>query len=124
MVFKITDFAEDLMNSLQKMRGWPEKVKTMQNNWIGKSKGCEIEFNIINEGKGISETKLDIFTTRPDTIFGATFCALSPFHPLADQIINHNDNKSDLIKKMRLQKINEETVSKNEKGRSQNGFVY
>ena len=113
--FKITDFAEDLMNSLQKMSGWPEKVKTMQNNWIGKSKGCEIEFNIINEGKEISQTKLDIFTTRPDTIFGATFCALSPFHPLADEIINHNDDKSTSIKKMRLQKINEETVSKNEK---------
>ncbi len=113
--FKITDFAEDLINSLHTLKGWPEKVKTMQNNWIGKSKGCEIEFNIVNEGKEISQSKLDIFTTRPDTIFGATFCALSPFHPLADEIINHDDDKSNAIKKMRLQKINEETVSKNDK---------
>ena len=58
------------MNSLQKMSGWPEKVKTMQNNWIGKSKGCEVEFKIINEGKEISQTKLDIFTPIP---FGSDF---------------------------------------------------
>tara|TARA_B100001057_G_scaffold68898_1_gene62677 strand:- start:4470 stop:7016 length:2547 start_codon:yes stop_codon:yes gene_type:complete len=113
--FRITDFVEDLMNSLEKMNGWPEKVRTMQKNWIGKSVGCEIEFKIINKGKEIERKTLEIFTTRPDTIFGATFCALSPFHPLVDEILSHNDDKSDLINKMRSQKINEETVSKNEK---------
>ena len=113
--FKITDFAEDLMVSLEKMNGWPEKVRTMQKNWIGKSIGCEVEFKIINKGKNIEHKTIKIFTTRPDTIFGATFCALSPFHPLVDDILSHNDEKSDLISKMRSQKINEETASKNEK---------
>ena len=113
--FKITDFAEELLNSLTNMSGWPEKVKTMQKNWIGKSQGCEIKFKIINEGENITHEHLEIFTTRPDTIFGATFCALSPFHPIVDQILENNDETSELIKKMRSQKINEETASKNEK---------
>ena len=113
--FKITDFAENLMASLEKMNGWPEKVRTMQKNWIGKSIGCEVEFRIINKGKNIEHKTIKIFTTRPDTIFGATFCALSPFHPLVDDILSHNDDKSELINKMRSQKINEETASKNEK---------
>ncbi len=113
--FKITDFAEELLSSLDKMDGWPEKVKIMQRNWIGKSQGCEIKFKILNEGKKISQEYLEIFTTRPDTIFGATFCALSPFHPLVDEILSHKDNKSKLIEKMRAQKVNEETLSKTDK---------
>tara|TARA_B100001057_G_scaffold214633_1_gene214961 strand:- start:2723 stop:5281 length:2559 start_codon:yes stop_codon:yes gene_type:complete len=113
--FKITDFAEELLNSLDTMKGWPEKVKIMQKNWIGKSQGCEIKFKIINEGENITHEHLEIFTTRPDTIFGATFCALSPFHPIVDQILENSNETSELIKKMRSQKINEETASKNEK---------
>ena len=113
--FKITDFAESLLSSLDQMNGWPDKVKTMQKNWIGKSQGCEIKFKIINEGKQISQDFLEIFTTRPDTIFGATFCALSPFHPLVDEILASNDNRSKEIEKMRVQKVNEETLSKTEK---------
>ncbi len=113
--FKITDYAEELLSSLDNMKGWPEKVKTMQKNWIGKSEGCEIKFKIINEGRKITTDYLEIFTTRPDTIFGATFCALSPFHPLVDEILSHNDDKHKLIEKMRSQKINEETLSKTDK---------
>ena len=113
--FSITDFAEELLDSLGEMHGWPEKVKTMQKNWIGKSRGCEIKFKIINEGENITYENLEIFTTRPDTIFGATFCALSPFHPIVDEILKTDDEKSELIKKMRSQKINEETASKNDK---------
>ena len=113
--FKITDFAEGLLSSLDQMNGWPEKVKIMQKNWIGKSQGCEIKFKIINEGKKISTDFLKIFTTRPDTIFGATFCALSPFHPLVDEILTHNENKNQLIEKMRAQKVSEETLSKTDK---------
>ena len=113
--FKITDFAEELLESLSEMKGWPEKVKTMQKNWIGKSQGCEIKFKIINEGEKTSHKHLEIFTTRPDTIFGATFCALSPFHPIVDEILANKDEKVERIKTMRSQKINEETVSKSEK---------
>ena len=113
--FKITDFADDLLQSLSKMAGWPEKVKLMQKNWIGKSFGCELDLNIKCEDQKINNKKLRIFTTRPDTIFGATFVALSPFHPLVDKILENDLKLSNEIKKMRSQKINEESVSQNEK---------
>ncbi len=76
--FNITKFSEELLNDLDNLDGWPEKVKLMQKNWIGKSFGCEIEFKISK-----SKEKLKIFTTRPDTIFGASFIALSIDHPLS-----------------------------------------
>ena len=76
--FKITDYAEELLTSIDDLSGWPEKVKTMQKNWIGKSIGAEIQFHIKDTDKYI-----EIFTTRPDTIFGATFIALSINHEFA-----------------------------------------
>src|SRR5210317_564714 len=78
--FKITKFADELNNSLESLNAWPEKVKLMQKNWIGKSIGCEIQFNLSDSAK--KET-LKIFTTRPDTIFGASFIALAIDHPLS-----------------------------------------
>ena len=77
--FNITKFSDSLLQDLDKLKGWPEKVKLMQKNWIGKSFGCEINFEIINNNKQIK-----VFTTRPDTIFGATFLALSSDHPLGE----------------------------------------
>ena len=113
--FKITDLAEDLINGLEKLDGWPEKVKLMQQNWIGKSYGCEIDFEI-SEHEGTTNTnKIKIFTTRPDTIFGATFCALSPFHPLVDEIISRDEKMNIEVQKLRALKINEESISKDEK---------
>ena len=76
--FNITKFADDLLSELDVLEGWPNKVKTMQRNWIGKSFGCEIDFNVLDEDK-----KIRIFTTRPDTIFGASFIALSIDHALS-----------------------------------------
>ena len=76
--FKITDYAEELLKDCDKLKGWPEKVITMQKNWIGKSIGAEIDFKI----KGADKT-IKVFTTRPDTLFGVTFMSLSPEHPLA-----------------------------------------
>ena len=76
-VFNIKQFEEQLLEGLDKLDEWPEKVKLMQKNWIGKSIGCEINFNIIN-----LDEKIKVFTTRPDTIFGASFLALSVDHPL------------------------------------------
>ena len=97
------------------MQAWPEKVKTMQKNWIGKSVGCEIDFEIDSENKNIVTDKIRIFTTRPDTIFGATFCALSPFHPLVDELMANDHSLSKEIKDLRSQKISEESIAKNEK---------
>ncbi len=113
--FKITDFAESLLSSLSDMNEWPEKVKAMQKNWIGKSLGCEIDFEVKSELKEFDQTKIKIFTTRPDTIFGATFCALSPFHPIVDSLIEIDEDISNQIKTLRSQKISEETITKNEK---------
>ena len=76
--FRITDYAEELLNDLDKLVGWPDKVLTMQRNWIGKSTGAEIDFPLVGQ-----EGALRIFTTRPDTIFGATFVSLAAEHPLA-----------------------------------------
>jgi len=81
--FNITKFSEDLLTDLDQLNRWPEKVKLMQKNWIGKSIGCEITFQIFN-----SKDKIEIFTTRPDTIFGATFIAISSDHPLCKKFIN------------------------------------
>jgi leucyl-tRNA synthetase len=79
-VFNITKFADELLSDLDSLKDWPEKVKLMQKNWIGKSTGCEIDFEILNK-----KEKITIFTTRPDTIFGASFLAISVDHPLCQQ---------------------------------------
>ena len=75
--FNITKFSDELLKDLESLEGWPEKVKLMQKNWIGKSIGCEIDFLVRDYSK-----KLRVFTTRPDTIFGASFIALSSDHEL------------------------------------------
>jgi len=79
--FKITHYADELLQGCDKLSGWPEKVLTMQRNWIGKSIGVEVNFPI----EGLDET-LTIFTTRPDTIFGVTFMSIAPEHPLCARL--------------------------------------
>ena len=87
--FNITKLADDLLEDLDKLQGWPDKVKLMQKNWIGKSFGCEIDFQIYD-----NNNKIKIFTTRPDTIFGASFLALSNDHPLSKHFEANNDFQS------------------------------
>ncbi len=79
--FRITHYAEDLLNACDELKGWPEKVVIMQKNWIGKSEGLEADFRI--DG---TDEKLRIFTTRADTLFGATFVCLAPTHPLSEKL--------------------------------------
>jgi len=79
--FRITDYAEDLLAYCDQLPGWPEKVTTMQKNWIGRSQGAEIRFQVEN-----SETTIPVFTTRHDTVFGATFMCLAPEHPLVPEL--------------------------------------
>ena len=81
--FKITKYAEELLNDLDNLKLWPEKVKIMQKNWIGKSIGAEIKFKILDKND-----YLNIFTTRPDTIYGATFIAVSINHPVVNKYLN------------------------------------
>ena len=86
--FNIKKFSQNLLDELEKLKNWPDKVKLMQKNWIGKSYGCEINFKINKKNKF---DKIKVFTTRPDTIFGASFLALSLDHPVA-KIFEKNSN--------------------------------
>ncbi len=86
--FRITDYADRLLEDLDELHGWPEKVKTMQRNWIGKSFGVEIRFPL--QGRN---GHLAVFTTRPDTIFGATYMVIAPEHPLVETLIADAPNK-------------------------------
>ncbi|MDR2104997.1 MAG: leucine--tRNA ligase [Deferribacteraceae bacterium] len=88
--FKITDYSEELLDNMQNLPGWPEKVLTMQRNWIGKSVGAEITFDIWNR-----DEKITVFSTRPDTIYGATFMLLAPEHPLSLQLIAATEYEHD-----------------------------
>ena len=92
--FKITAYAEELLKDLDDLKGWPDKVRTMQKNWIGKSSGLSVFFKI--EGSEDNEDGIEIFTTRPDTIFGATFVAMSPFHPLAKELVKEPEKRIEL----------------------------
>jgi len=81
--FKITDYSQDLLDALDKLERWPEKVRLMQKNWIGRSEGLLVRFALDPQTTPAGETELEVFTTRPDTLFGAKFMALAPDHPLA-----------------------------------------
>jgi leucyl-tRNA synthetase len=82
-VFKITKYSQDLLDALDRLDRWPEKVRLMQKNWIGRSEGLLIRFALDQKTTPQGENELEIFTTRPDTLFGAKFMALAPDHPLA-----------------------------------------
>ena len=86
--FKITDYSEKLLKDLDKLEGWPENVKIMQKNWIGKSTGAEVDFTI--EG---TDKKITVFTTRPDTLWGVTFMALAPESPLVEELTTEEHKK-------------------------------
>ena len=88
---KITDYADRLLEDLNHMPGWPERVKSMQKNWIGKSTGVEFAFDV--EGM---EEKISVYTTRVDTVFGVTYIVLAPEHPIVSALIANNPNKEEL----------------------------
>jgi len=86
---RITDYSEELLQGLDSMEGWPEKVRTMQRNWIGRSEGANVEFKL----DGGSATKITVFTTRIDTIYGATSLQLAPQHPLVAELVGSDPAK-------------------------------
>ena len=107
---KISHFAEELLSEIDNLKGWPEKVKTMQKNWIGKSYGAIINFSLDN-----FHEKLPVFTTRPDTIFGATFIAISPQHTLAKQVSKDDPEAAEFIKFCDKNSTKEADIEKAEK---------
>ena len=108
--FKITAYADELLEDIDNL-DWPEKIKTMQRNWIGKSKGAEIEFEVA-EGNAKGE-KIKVFTTRPDTLFGATFLTIAPEHPLLDTLVND-------LTKDKIEEYKKESLKKTEIERQEN----
>ena len=113
--FKIKNYAEKLLTDLEGLKNWPEKVKLMQKNWIGKSEGCHLNFNLYDSNKNKIDEKLKVFTTRPDTIFGASFCAVSPMHPIAKKMSENNAAVKDFIDTQSSSAVNEEAIAKVEK---------
>ncbi len=110
--FKITDFADDLLEALDRLTRWPEKVRIMQRNWIGKSHGLLVRFALEGAGKGDT---LDVYTTRPDTLFGASFCAVSPDHPLAAELAKEDKKLAAFIEECHHSSTSEEEIESAEK---------
>jgi len=98
--FKITDYAQDLLDSLEGLTEWPEKVRTMQSNWIGRSEGLLLRWAIADGTAPNGETELEVYTTRPDTIFGASFMAVAADHPLAKKAAEKNPELAAFIEEV------------------------
>ena len=110
---KITDYAEELLNDLDKLPHWPEQVKTMQRNWIGKSRGLEMHFDL---AAPVGEfTGFDIYTTRPDTIMGVTYVSLAAEHPIAKLLSESNPSLAQFIAECKVQSVAEADMATMEK---------
>ena len=107
---KITAYAEELLNDLDALDGWPEQVKTMQRNWIGKSYGCEVEFPLAGQ-----DGTLKVYTTRADTLMGATYVAIAAEHPLATLAAQSNPTLADFIAECKRGSVAEADVATAEK---------
>ena len=108
--FRITAFADDLLASLESLERWPEKVRIMQTNWIGRSEGARIFFPILDDDR-----HLEVFTTRQDTLFGASFCALSANHPLAAEVAARDKEAAAFIADCNRMGTSEEAIATAEK---------
>ncbi len=111
--FKITDYAQELLDSLEEIPGWPEKVKIMQKNWIGRSEGAEIIFTVEKTQK-----KMPVFTTRPDTVYGVTYMVLAPEHPMVEELIAGTEYEGavrEFIKKVQQMSDIDRTSTETEK---------
>lgn len=107
---KITDYADELLADIEHLDGWPEAVKTMQRNWIGRSEGLTIQFQLAG-----SDESLEVFTTRPDTLYGATYMAVAPEHPLSIRAAQNNEALSAFIEECSKVSTSEAVVEKMEK---------
>src|SRR5690606_34105688 len=111
--FKISDFAEDLLEAIDELEDWPDKVRLMQRNWIGRSEGLRVLFAIA--GGEAAQKSIEVFTTRPDTLFGASFIALSPDHPLAATLAKSDPDLTAFIAECRRMGTSAEVIETAEK---------
>jgi leucyl-tRNA synthetase len=115
--FKITAYADELLSALDRLDRWPDKVRLMQKNWIGRSEGLRFSFDLSN-GESV-----DVFSTRPDTLFGASFVALSPDHPLAERLAKHDAKLAAFVAECRRVGTAEEAIESAEKKGYPTGLV-
>ncbi|MBA4600792.1 leucine--tRNA ligase [Thermoactinomyces mirandus] len=112
--FRITDYADRLLEGLDRLSKWPERVKTMQRNWIGRSEGAQVVFTVPE----LQDEKITVFTTRPDTLYGVSYLVVAPEHPLVPRLIQGKENEAavlDFVKQMRKQSEIERTSTDAEK---------
>ncbi|MCW9047698.1 MAG: leucine--tRNA ligase [Gammaproteobacteria bacterium] len=113
---KITDYADELLNEVNKLEGWPEQVRTMQRNWIGRSEGVELQFDVANE------EPLTVYTTRPDTLMGVTYVAVAAEHPLALKAAQSNSELQSFIEECKSTKVAEAEMATMEKKGLDTGY--
>lgn len=109
---QITRYAQELLDDLAKLEGgWPDKVLTMQENWIGRSEGACVRFSLVDRDKEI----IEVFTTRPETLFGAAFCAIAPTHPIVEELVESNPALAEFVAMCQRTPTTEEALSTEEK---------
>lgn len=119
--YKITDYAEELLEGTEKLTGWPDRVLTMQKNWIGKSVGAKVLFNLDVEKddkvSGENTRSVEVFTTRPDTLYGVTFMSLAPDHPMVDQLTtdDNKDKMTEFVEKFKKDRASDVQVGEDAK---------
>ncbi|MCC6001551.1 MAG: leucine--tRNA ligase [Pararhodobacter sp.] len=111
--FKISDYSAELLDALDGLNDWPEKVRLMQRNWIGRSRGLQFAFSTVDAPEGFE--RIEVYTTRPDTLLGASFVAVSPDHPLARQLERHDSAVAAFVADCRRIGTTEEALEKTEK---------
>jgi len=111
--FKISDYSEELLSALDGLEHWPEKVRLMQRNWIGQSRGLQFAFGAVDAPEGFD--RIDVYTTRPDTLLGASFVGISPDHPLARHLERHDGAVAEFVAECRKIGTTEEALEKAEK---------
>ena len=125
--FKITAFSDDLLQALGPLERWPERVRLMQENWIGRSEGLRFDFDVegrtASDGRQTGVGRLPVFTTRPDTLFGASFVAVSPDHPLAKDVAKKSNAAADFIAECQRMGTSEAAIEQAEKKGHDTGLI-
>ncbi|MCH8467186.1 MAG: leucine--tRNA ligase, partial [Roseinatronobacter sp.] len=111
--FKISEYSAELLEALEGLENWPEKVRLMQRNWIGQSRGLQFAFSTVGAPEGFD--RIEVYTTRPDTLMGASFVGISPDHPLAKQLERHDPDVAAFVADCRKMATTEEALEKAEK---------
>jgi leucyl-tRNA synthetase len=112
---RITRYSDELLDALKELDRWPERVRLMQENWIGRSEGARVQFALINHRSADRDLRIEVFTTRPDTLYGASFLALSPHHPLTQELAANDQALAEFVAECDRLGTSEEAIETAEK---------